>query len=123
MFLILSRKKLTDWNTDITPLVGEELLVEILDDVPLTMHNFVSTDAIFTSKGCQTHTQYILIRPGITYLLTMIISVIAELFLLSLHIIIFSPPVFSETLLLRACIDFGQNSNAKCFSVSSVLYI
>lgn len=37
-----SHKRLTDWSTDITPLVGEELLVEILDDVPLTMHNFVS---------------------------------------------------------------------------------
>uniref|UniRef100_A0A8C7ZIH0 non-specific serine/threonine protein kinase n=1 Tax=Oryzias sinensis TaxID=183150 RepID=A0A8C7ZIH0_9TELE len=36
-----SRKRLTDWNTDITPLVGEELLVEVLDDIPLTMHNFV----------------------------------------------------------------------------------
>ena len=40
---IHSRKRLTDWNTDITPLVGEELLVEVLDDVPLTMHNFVSS--------------------------------------------------------------------------------
>ncbi|XP_066565993.1 serine/threonine-protein kinase A-Raf isoform X2 [Amia ocellicauda] len=39
--LLEGRKKLTDWNTDITPLVGEELLVEVLDDVPLTMHNFV----------------------------------------------------------------------------------
>lgn len=37
-----SRKRLTDWDTDITPLVGEELLVEVLDDIPLTMHNFVS---------------------------------------------------------------------------------
>lgn len=35
---------MTDWDTDITPLVGEELLVEVLDDIPLTMHNFVSTD-------------------------------------------------------------------------------
>jgi len=38
----ISRKRLTEWDTDITPLVGEELLVEVLDDVPLTMHNFVS---------------------------------------------------------------------------------
>uniref|UniRef100_A0A8C7KQK3 non-specific serine/threonine protein kinase n=1 Tax=Oncorhynchus kisutch TaxID=8019 RepID=A0A8C7KQK3_ONCKI len=37
------RKRLTDWNTDITPLVGEELLVDVLDDVPLAMHNFVSS--------------------------------------------------------------------------------
>ncbi|GCB77693.1 hypothetical protein scyTo_0020023, partial [Scyliorhinus torazame] len=35
-------KKLTDWGTDITPLVGEELMVEVLDEVPLSMHNFVS---------------------------------------------------------------------------------
>lgn len=39
---LFSRKRLTDWETDITPLVGEELLVEVLDDIPLTMHNFVS---------------------------------------------------------------------------------
>lgn len=36
---------MTDWDTDITPLVGEELLVEVLDDIPLTMHNFVSPAA------------------------------------------------------------------------------
>ncbi|XP_078088246.1 serine/threonine-protein kinase A-Raf-like isoform X2 [Mustelus asterias] len=34
-------KKLTDWATDITPLVGEELMVEVLEEVPLSMHNFV----------------------------------------------------------------------------------
>ncbi|XP_067835321.1 serine/threonine-protein kinase A-Raf-like [Heptranchias perlo] len=34
-------KKLTDWSTDISPLVGEELMVEVLDEVPLSMHNFV----------------------------------------------------------------------------------
>lgn len=45
LFLSLSRKRLTDWDTDITPLVGEELLVEVLDDIPLTMHNFVSARA------------------------------------------------------------------------------
>lgn len=38
---------MTDWDTDITPLVGEELLVEVLDDIPLTMHNFVSTVYLF----------------------------------------------------------------------------
>ncbi|MGH0169487.1 UNVERIFIED_CONTAM: hypothetical protein FKN15_057054 [Acipenser sinensis] len=37
----INRKQLTDWSTDVTPLEGEELLVEVLDDVPLTMHNFV----------------------------------------------------------------------------------
>lgn len=41
-YLLSRRKRLTDWDTDITPLVGEELLVEVLDDIPLTMHNFVS---------------------------------------------------------------------------------
>uniref|UniRef100_A0A3P9JDL0 RAF proto-oncogene serine/threonine-protein kinase n=1 Tax=Oryzias latipes TaxID=8090 RepID=A0A3P9JDL0_ORYLA len=30
-----------DWNTDSTSLIGEELLVEVLDHVPLTTHNFV----------------------------------------------------------------------------------
>lgn len=39
--LIEGRKALTDWETDIRPLAGEELLVEVLDDVPLSMHNFV----------------------------------------------------------------------------------
>ncbi len=31
-----------DWSTDSTSLIGEELLVEVLDHVPLTTHNFVS---------------------------------------------------------------------------------
>uniref|UniRef100_A0A3Q0RNG4 non-specific serine/threonine protein kinase n=1 Tax=Amphilophus citrinellus TaxID=61819 RepID=A0A3Q0RNG4_AMPCI len=39
--LLGGRKRLTEWDTDITPLIGEELLVEVLDDIPLTMHNFV----------------------------------------------------------------------------------
>ncbi|XP_053551774.1 serine/threonine-protein kinase A-Raf [Bombina bombina] len=39
--LIQGRKMVTDWETDITPLVGEELIVEVLADVPLSMHNFV----------------------------------------------------------------------------------
>nr|BAD01473.1 serine/threonine protein kinase ARAF [Xenopus laevis]BAD04840.1 serine/threonine protein kinase ARAF [Xenopus laevis] len=39
--LIQGRKALTDWETDITPLVGEELMVEVLADVPLSMYNFV----------------------------------------------------------------------------------
>lgn len=39
--LLEGRKRLTDWDTNITPLVGEELLVEVLDDIPLSMHNFV----------------------------------------------------------------------------------
>lgn len=36
-----------DWNTDSTTLIGEELLVEVLDHVPLTTHNFVSTRSTF----------------------------------------------------------------------------
>ncbi|XP_076124721.1 RAF proto-oncogene serine/threonine-protein kinase isoform X2 [Alosa pseudoharengus] len=35
------RKTRMDWNTDSTSLIGEELLVEVLDHVPLTTHNFV----------------------------------------------------------------------------------
>uniref|UniRef100_A0A1A8M8V9 RAF proto-oncogene serine/threonine-protein kinase n=1 Tax=Nothobranchius pienaari TaxID=704102 RepID=A0A1A8M8V9_9TELE len=35
------RKSRMDWNTDSTSLIGEELLVEVLDHVPLTTHNFV----------------------------------------------------------------------------------
>lgn len=31
----------TDWDTDISPLEGQVLYVEVLDEVPLTMHNFV----------------------------------------------------------------------------------
>ncbi|XP_030400895.1 serine/threonine-protein kinase A-Raf-like, partial [Gopherus evgoodei] len=31
----------TAWDTDITPLEGQVLYVEVLDEVPLTMHNFV----------------------------------------------------------------------------------
>lgn len=36
------RKTVTAWDTAIAPLDGEELIVEVLDDVPLAMHNFVS---------------------------------------------------------------------------------
>uniref|UniRef100_A0A8C9XAE6 RAF proto-oncogene serine/threonine-protein kinase n=1 Tax=Sander lucioperca TaxID=283035 RepID=A0A8C9XAE6_SANLU len=35
------KKLRMDWNTDCTSLIGEELLVEVLDHVPLTTHNFV----------------------------------------------------------------------------------
>uniref|UniRef100_A0A8C1D010 RAF proto-oncogene serine/threonine-protein kinase n=1 Tax=Cyprinus carpio carpio TaxID=630221 RepID=A0A8C1D010_CYPCA len=39
---VFKLKKLRmDWSTDSTSLVGEELLVEVLDHVPLTTHNFV----------------------------------------------------------------------------------
>ncbi|CAM4692944.1 serine/threonine-protein kinase A-Raf [Caretta caretta] len=34
-------KLLTEWDTDITPLEGQVLYVEVLDEVPLTMHHFV----------------------------------------------------------------------------------
>ncbi|XP_070640334.1 serine/threonine-protein kinase A-Raf isoform X3 [Bos indicus] len=40
--LIKGRKTVTAWDTAIAPLDGEELIVEVLEDVPLTMHNFVS---------------------------------------------------------------------------------
>ncbi|KAG7520324.1 hypothetical protein JOB18_027226 [Solea senegalensis] len=36
-----SKKFRMDWNTDSTSMIGEELLVEVLDHVPLTTHNFV----------------------------------------------------------------------------------
>ncbi|CAB1455859.1 unnamed protein product [Pleuronectes platessa] len=36
-----SKKLRMDWNTDSYSLIGEELLVEVLDHVPLTTHNFV----------------------------------------------------------------------------------
>uniref|UniRef100_A0A8B9XNV4 non-specific serine/threonine protein kinase n=1 Tax=Bos mutus grunniens TaxID=30521 RepID=A0A8B9XNV4_BOSMU len=42
--LIKGRKTVTAWDTAIAPLDGEELIVEVLEDVPLTMHNFVSTE-------------------------------------------------------------------------------
>uniref|UniRef100_A0A8C9TBQ4 RAF proto-oncogene serine/threonine-protein kinase n=1 Tax=Scleropages formosus TaxID=113540 RepID=A0A8C9TBQ4_SCLFO len=36
-----SKKSRVDWSTDPVSLVGEELLVQVLDHVPLTTHNFV----------------------------------------------------------------------------------
>ncbi|MCI4390234.1 hypothetical protein PGIGA_G00120250 [Pangasianodon gigas] len=36
-----NKKSRMDWNTDSTSLIGEELVVEVLDHVPLTTHNFV----------------------------------------------------------------------------------
>lgn len=41
-----SKKLRMDWNTDSTSLIGEELLVEVLDHVPLTTHNFVSVSNV-----------------------------------------------------------------------------
>lgn len=38
-------KKPIDWDTDISWLTGEELHVEVLENVPLTTHNFVSPAA------------------------------------------------------------------------------
>uniref|UniRef100_A0A7N8YJB9 RAF proto-oncogene serine/threonine-protein kinase n=1 Tax=Mastacembelus armatus TaxID=205130 RepID=A0A7N8YJB9_9TELE len=38
---VFNKKFRMDWNTDTTSLIGEELLVEVLDHVPLTTHNFV----------------------------------------------------------------------------------
>ncbi|XP_061470436.1 serine/threonine-protein kinase A-Raf isoform X3 [Rhineura floridana] len=35
------QKTVTDWETDLVNLEGAELLVEVLEDVPLTVHNFV----------------------------------------------------------------------------------
>nr|XP_020653323.1 serine/threonine-protein kinase A-Raf isoform X1 [Pogona vitticeps]XP_020653324.1 serine/threonine-protein kinase A-Raf isoform X1 [Pogona vitticeps]XP_020653325.1 serine/threonine-protein kinase A-Raf isoform X1 [Pogona vitticeps]XP_020653326.1 serine/threonine-protein kinase A-Raf isoform X1 [Pogona vitticeps] len=35
------RKTITDWETDLVNLEGAELSVEVLENVPLTMHNFV----------------------------------------------------------------------------------
>uniref|UniRef100_A0A4W4F573 RAF proto-oncogene serine/threonine-protein kinase n=1 Tax=Electrophorus electricus TaxID=8005 RepID=A0A4W4F573_ELEEL len=37
---VYNKKSRMDWGTDSTSLIGEELLVEVLDHVPLTTHNF-----------------------------------------------------------------------------------
>lgn len=42
VYFSTSKKLRMDWNTDSTSLIGQELLVEVLDHVPLTTHNFVS---------------------------------------------------------------------------------
>lgn len=39
-----------DWNTDSTSLIGEELLVEVLDHVPLTTHNFVGISSVHSKR-------------------------------------------------------------------------
>lgn len=39
-------KKPIGWDTDISWLTGEELHVEVLENVPLTTHNFVSSVAL-----------------------------------------------------------------------------
>lgn len=49
-----SKKLRMDWNTDSTSLIGEELLVEFLDHVPLTTHNFVSSCTAFGCTWCST---------------------------------------------------------------------
>lgn len=51
-----SKKLRMDWNTDSTSLIGEELLVEVLDHVPLTTHNFVGISRVspesFNHRRC-----------------------------------------------------------------------
>lgn len=43
--LVFREKKPIGWDTDISWLTGEELHVEVLENVPLTTHNFVSPAA------------------------------------------------------------------------------
>ncbi|XP_037677195.1 serine/threonine-protein kinase A-Raf isoform X1 [Choloepus didactylus] len=50
--LIKGRKTVTAWDTAIAPLDGEELIVEVLEDVPLTMHNFQVRKTFFSLVFC-----------------------------------------------------------------------
>ncbi|KAB1252491.1 Serine/threonine-protein kinase A-Raf [Camelus dromedarius] len=50
--LIKGRKTVTAWDTAIAPLDGEELIVEVLEDVPLTMHNFQVRKTFFSLAFC-----------------------------------------------------------------------
>lgn len=43
MCAFFREKKPIGWDTDISWLTGEELHVEVLENVPLTTHNFVCT--------------------------------------------------------------------------------
>lgn len=52
-----------DWSTDSTSLVGEELLVEVLDHVPLTTHNFVSSHNVLKLSYCCLYCLYSNDRP------------------------------------------------------------
>jgi len=45
----IREKKPIGWDTDISWLTGEELHVEVLENVPLTTHNFVSMMKLTTS--------------------------------------------------------------------------
>lgn len=46
-FALFREKKPIGWDTDISWLTGEELHVEVLENVPLTTHNFVSIMKLF----------------------------------------------------------------------------
>uniref|UniRef100_UPI00358E6335 serine/threonine-protein kinase B-raf-like n=1 Tax=Myxine glutinosa TaxID=7769 RepID=UPI00358E6335 len=46
-----SQKLVIDWNMDMSWLIGEELIVEVLEHVPLTTHNFVRK-TYFTLAFC-----------------------------------------------------------------------
>lgn len=50
MSALFREKKPIGWDTDISWLTGEELHVEVLENVPLTTHNFVCTFYISMSK-------------------------------------------------------------------------
>lgn len=47
MSTLFREKKPIGWDTDISWLTGEELHVEVLENVPLTTHNFVCTFTFF----------------------------------------------------------------------------
>lgn len=49
MSTLFREKKPIGWDTDISWLTGEELHVEVLENVPLTTHNFVCTCTFFLS--------------------------------------------------------------------------
>ncbi len=57
LFSLFSKTLRMDWSTDSTSLVGEELLVEVLDHVPLTTHNFVSSRNVFKLSVSAVFTQ------------------------------------------------------------------
>lgn len=47
MSTLFREKKPIGWDTDISWLTGEELIVEVLENVPLTTHNFVCSFTVF----------------------------------------------------------------------------
>uniref|UniRef100_A0AAY4DGV9 RAF proto-oncogene serine/threonine-protein kinase n=1 Tax=Denticeps clupeoides TaxID=299321 RepID=A0AAY4DGV9_9TELE len=121
------KKTRVDWNTDSTSLIGEELLVEVLDHVPLTTHNFARKTFLklafcdicqkFLLNGfrCQT-CGYKFHEHCSTRVPTMCVDWSNIRLLVSVFFFFFSPPPLHIILSPRLCSSHHRHSTPHAFN-------